>query len=255
MNHSPHDPFDNPDRSSTRARSLLPALVATVLVLGLAQLGAGPLGFVPAALAQGALGQGELELGLSVDIVVELDLTDATADQPATPSPVKAITPDGDPVASLSLEDEAGATTLRGTLPDLAGSPLLASITSEELWPCPLEVSDAGASFLPVSFLVDGIGTLEISAQTPTRSPLPGHVAYVFVYADVAVTASGECPGLGVDIELAPGWNLLAGELDVGDHVLLRNATPDEQRLARWYFTPQHGAPQPSEQDVRPERP
>ncbi len=171
---------------------------------------------------------------------------------------VTARSPDGDRVARLRLERDGERVVLRGVLPDLAGSPLLEPITSLELWPCPVNVTNR-AHFLPVQLHADGLGAVNLGTAAPAPDPLPGDVLLVFVYADAAVSVAATCSGeldepLVVDVRLHSGWNLLASELvhDAGGrHLWLRASTATERARARWFAGPS-GTTGPRRLDVVP---
>ena len=164
---------------------------------------------------------------------------------------VAARTADDVDVTLLALEQGvAGGPRLHGTLPDLRDSPLLQPITSEALWPCPMQAS-ADARFAPFGLWAIGApGAIELANAPLPDAPEPGYRQLLLLFADTDVRVQGTCledaTALQVDLYLQPGWNLVASELvAVGerDRVLLRSAAaPDLRGIAwRWRDTRAHG--------------
>ena len=235
-----------PTRRMPGRRPTLPALLGTLLAC---------------ALVSAAAAQGGVTLGPSATIDAEVH---GVAPEPETRQalgPVDARTPDGDVVARLQLRLDGERVMLRGELPDLSDSPLLEPITSEQLWPCPVQVSDPEARFLPVELHAESLGGLHFGTVPPASEPLPGEALLVLVHADAAVAIQATCREdapevtLVVDASLRPGWNLLASEPQrdaQGERVLLREVTADEIARANWYARPQAQQPTPERQQVRP---
>lgn len=206
-----------------------------------------------------ALGESGVTLGESATIDAEVFGVPPEPELRERIGAVAARSPDGDLVARLRLSLDGERVVLQGELPSLTGSPLLAPITSEELWPCPVEV-DRRANFLPTRFDAEGLGMLILGTEPPHPQPLPGELTLVLVYADQTVSVRASCdvdprPQLEIDLQLQPGWNLLASELlrdAEGERLLLRTATDDEIARARWYaFTTAPVAPDRLELEPR----
>lgn len=213
------------------------------------------------ALLGAAAAQGGVTLGPSATIDAELHGVPVEPETRQALGRVEAHTPERDVIATLQLSLDDERVMLRGELPDLAGSRLLEPITSETLWPCPVEVSDPAARFLPINLHAEGLGSLQLGTDPPSAEPLPGEISLVLVYADAAVAVQATCREDGpemtlvVDAALRPGWNLLASELqhDAEDEqVLLRKATPEELAQARWYARALPRPAAPERQQVRP---
>jgi hypothetical protein len=136
-----------------------------------------------------------------------------------------------------------GTLRLQGILPDLRGSPLLARIDDEELWPCPMTVS-ADAGFLPVAFRASAAGAMiDIANRRLPANPESGYRQLVLVFADADVHVRGACheapQALSVEVYLRPGWNLLVSEVvEIGGEllVLLRSAAVTDLPDAGWYW-------------------
>ena len=216
------------------------------------------------ALVSAAAAQSGVTLGPSATIEAELHGVPVEPETRQALGRVEARTPESDVIATLHLRLDGERVMLRGELPDLAGSTLLEPITSETLWPCPPEVSDTAARFLPINLHAEGLGRLQLGSAPPSPEPLPGEMLLVLVYADADVAVQATCRDDGpevtlvVDAALRPGWNLLASEFrrDAADEqVLLRTATPDERAQARWYAHPLAQPAAPERPDVRPARP
>jgi hypothetical protein len=171
---------------------------------------------------------------------------------------VAARSPDGEELARLRLRADHERVVLHGELPSLAGSALLAPITSEALWPCRVQVSGR-ARFLPARLEAEGLGVLLLATEPPHREPIPGEQTLVLVYADEMVSVRARCeletgPPVEVAVELLPGWNLLASEVVFdaeGERLRLRAATEAEIARARWY-APLH--PPPTSEGLELER-
>lgn len=131
---------------------------------------------------------------------------------------VAASSADDVDIALLARErDSAGGPQLRGTLPDLRGSPLLQPITSERLWTCAMQAG-ADARFAPVTLWAVGApAVLELVNAPLPDEPAPGYRQLLLLFADTDVRVQGSCPeaptSLQVDLHLRPGWNLVTSEL------------------------------------------
>jgi hypothetical protein len=211
--------------------SLVPSVVLTALALG--------------------LGAATAQLGLTLGPSGTLDalVADAPDDEALRVAALR--TSMGDTVTALEVTRDAAGLRLTGRLPDLADSPLLHPITTEDAWPCPPRVSDPAARFAPTEVLVEGLGVLRPGLQPPLAGETPvGHVMLVLVFADrrvhvevdCAPDAEGGAPVLRAAFTLEQGWNVLAGSALVGDdaaqHVTLRQAEPSELEAGRWYAPP-----------------
>ncbi len=213
--------------TSPTLRIGLALLVAISLAAAWAQSGAPE---------QGAAG---VTLGWSAQIdAVVLDVPPEASEV----NQVAARDADGVDIALLALEPGAvGGPQLRGTLPDLRGSPLLQPITSEELWPCAMQAS-ADARFAPVGLWAIGAPAAIELANAPLPSePAPGYRQLLLLFADTDVHVEGACledtTALRVDLYLRPGWNLVTSELTaVGgrDGVLLRSSAAADLRGVAW---------------------
>jgi hypothetical protein len=213
--------------TSTILRIGLALLIATSLAAAGAQSGA------PAPSAAG------VTLGWTAQIDAPvLDVPPEAADV----TQVAARDADGVDVALLALEQGAvGGPRLRGTLPDLRGSPLLQPITSEELWPCAMQAS-ADARFAPLGLWTVGApATIELANAPLPDEPAPGYRQLLLLFAETDVRVQGTCPeaptALRVDLYLRPGWNLVASELTAGgepDRVLLRSTSEADLRGVAW---------------------
>ena len=214
------------------------------------------------SLASGVAAAQAIELGARVTIDVELQTPPADPAIAWDVAQAVARSPDDHVVATLDFVQDGPRVRLQGVLPDLGGTQLPVDVDDPEMWPCPVSTS-AEARFLPVRFVAEGLGSLEIGLQPPTTSWTPGRVQFVFVYADAAVAVTGQCHDEGVDGEvvidlaLRSGWNLLASEVVGADEVeglVLRHASDEERAEARWYLV-ERGVRQPPgpATDVRPE--
>jgi len=199
------------------------------------------------ALAQGA--------GVTLGLVGEIDALVLDAPPEASGYDLVALRSfDGVDLALASLCCEGDpAPRLRGDLPDLRGSHLLRPVTSEELWPCPLQATRE-VGFLPVSPWVVGTPAVLVLASGPLPArPGPGYRALLLVFVDGDVRLTGLClddgAGLQVDAYLRPGWNLLTSEL-IGsaaqELVLLRTASAADLEVAAWYWQDVSGQPSPT---------
>ena len=168
-------------------------------------------------------------------------------------------------LASLCCEDDPEP-RLRGDLPDLRGSHLLHPVTSEELWPCPIQATSV-VGFLPVSLWVVGTpAVLELASGPLPAQPGPGYRQLLLVFVDGDTRLTGLClengTGLQLDAYLRPGWNLLTSEL-IGtaaqEVVLLRNTSAADLEAAAWYWRDVGGQASPTGPVPRvepaPERP
>ena len=214
------------------------------------------------SLASGVAAAQAIELGPRVTIDVELQTPPA---EPAIDWDVAravARSPDDHVVATFDFVQDGPRVHLQGVLPDLGGTQLPVDIDEPDMWPCPVSTS-AEARFLPVQFVAEGLGSLEIGLQPPTIDWRPGMVQFVFVYADAAVAVKGQCYDEGVDgevvidVAMRPGWNLLASEVVGEDEVeglVLRHASDEERAEARWYLV-ERGVREPPDPhpEVRPE--
>ena len=206
----------------------------------------------------GAATAHSLELGPQVTIDVELQVPPADPAIPWDVARAVARSQSDHVVATFGFVQDGPRVRLQGLLPDLGGTPLPVDVDEPDMWPCPVSTS-AEARFLPVRFVAEGLGSLEIGLQPPTSSLAPGMVQFVFVYADADVAVKGRCHDEGfdgevvVDLALRPGWNLLASEI-VGETeaegLVLRQASDEERAAARWYLF-EHGVRLPP--DPRPE--
>jgi hypothetical protein len=152
--------------------------------------------------------------------------------------------PADEDVARLTLAfASADGARLQGALPDLRGSPLLARIDDEELWPCPMTVS-ADAGFLPVALRASAAGAvIDIANRRQPANPEAGYRQLVLVFADADIHVRGECheapQALSVEVYLRPGWNLLVSEVvEIGGElvVVLRSAAATDLADAGWYW-------------------
>jgi len=155
---------------------------------------------------------------------------------------VAASSADDVDIALLARErDSAGGPQLRGTLPDLRGSPLLQPITSERLWTCAMRGS-ADARFAPVTLWAVGApAVLELVNAPLPDEPAPGYRQLLLLFADTDVRVQGSCPeaptSLQVDLHLRPGWNLVTSELLTpgdGGTILLRASAAAELDGVAW---------------------
>ena len=155
---------------------------------------------------------------------------------------VAASSADDVDIALLARErDSAGGPQLRGTLPDLRGSPLLQPITSERLWTCAMQAG-ADARFAPVTLWAVGApAVLELVNAPLPDEPTPGYRQLLLLFADTDVRVQGSCPeaptSLQVDLHLRPGWNLVTSELTaVGerDRLHLRSTSESDLRGMAW---------------------
>jgi hypothetical protein len=196
-----------------------------------------------------ASGQAEAErasvpgMQLGYSAVVDAPLLDLPGDATG-PIDVAVRGPSDEDVARLTLAiATADGARLQGTLPDLRGSPLLAPIDDEELWPCPMTTS-TDARFLPVAFRAGDAGAvIDIANRRLPTNPEAGYRQLVLVFADADVYVRGACheapQALSVDLYLRPGWNLLVSEVvEIGGELLvaLRSAAAADLAGAGWYW-------------------
>lgn len=189
------------------------------------------------ATAQGA--------GVTLGFVGEIDgLVHGVPPEAAGHDLVALRTLDGVDVALATLCcDGDPEPRLRGDLPDLRASHLLRPVTSEELWPCPIQATRE-VGFLPVSLWVVGIpAVLHLASGPLPERPAPGYRQLLLVFVDGDVRLTGTCveapTALQVDAYLRPGWNLLTSEL-VGtagqERVLLRSSGAADLEGAAWHW-------------------
>jgi len=198
-----------------------------------------------------SLGAATAQLGLTLGPSGSLDalVADAPDDEALRVAALR--TSAGDTVTALEVTRDAAGLRVAGRLPDLADSPLLHSITTEDAWPCPPSVSDPAARFAPTEVFVERLGVLRPGLQPPAAGEAPaGYVMLVLVVADRRVHVEVDCAphqeqgatALRAAFTLEQGWNVLASSALLGDdgamHVRLRNADPAELEAGRWYAPP-----------------
>jgi hypothetical protein len=208
-----------------------------------------------------AAGWAQASAGVTLGWTAQVDAL--VHDVPPEASAITQVTARGEggaDVAVLTLQHEGdGRAQLRGTLPDLRGSPLLQPITSEAWWPCTMQATrDAG--FAPSALgAVGAPAVIELASGPPPAEPAPGYRQLLLVFADADVRVHGACldvpTALQVDLYLRPGWNLITSELLVvgeQERVLLRATGAADLDGVSWRWR-DVSARQPTE--VVPQRP